>query len=171
MDDTGYNVKKESLLNVAEQFKDKNTITLRDVEFEPQWFPGGHGLVSSAIDYWKFCQMLLNKGILNKVRILDESTVELMTKNNLDKKIKLKKRLYPLLPEGHGFGLGFAVRESKFIGPWRGDIGDFFWLGYAGTNFLISPKNNFILVFMAQQISTSIANRNMIFSLIHKIFE
>ena len=67
------------------------------------------------------------------------------------------------MPEGHGFGLGFAVRESKFIGPWRGDIGDFFWLVMQEQIFRWS-KNNFILVFMAQQISTSIANRNMIFS-------
>ena len=94
-----------------------------------------------------------------------------MTKNHLNERVTITKRMYPLLPQGYGFGLGFSVRNSKTIGPWDGEKGDFFWLGYAGTNFLISPKNNFILVFMAQQIGTSLANRNMMFSVISEIFK
>ena len=48
--------------------------------------------------------------------------------------------MYPLLPKNFGFGLGFATRELKSSDSWYGEEGDYFWLGYAGTNFLISPK-------------------------------
>ena len=53
---------------------------------------------------------------------------------------------------------------------WYGEEGDYFWLGYAGTNFLISPKNKFIFIFMAQQVGTALSNRNMMFELVKDIF-
>lgn len=78
--------------------------------------------------------------------------------------------MYPLLPKNFGFGLGFATRELKSSDSWYGEEGDYFWLGYAGTNFLISPKNNFIFIFMAQQVGTALSNRNMMFELVKDIF-
>ena len=171
MNETGFKIETQNLNRIAEQFPEKNEVALRDVSYQPKWFPGGHGLVSSALDYWKFCEMFLNNGTFNNKEILKPSTVELITKNQLNVDIKIPPKMYPLLPKDFGFGLGFATRKLKSSDSWYGEKGDYFWLGYAGTNFLISPKNNFISIFMAQQVGTALSNRNMMFELVKNIFE
>ena len=170
MNETGYKIDTLNSNRIAEQFSEKNEVPLRDVSYQPKWFPGGHGLVSSALDYWKFCEMFLNNGTYENKEILKPSTVELITKNQLNDNIKIPPKMYPLLPENFGFGLGFATRKLKSLDSWYGEKGDYFWLGYAGTNFLISPKNNFIFIFMAQQVGTALSNRNMMFELVKDIF-
>ena len=170
MNETGYKLESTNLNRVAEQFPEKNEITLRDLSNQPKWFPGGHGLVSSALDYWKFCEMFLNNGSYQERQILRSSTVDLITNNQLNDKIKIQPNIYPLLPKDFGFGLGFATRKLKSSDSWYGEKGDYFWLGYAGTNFLISPKNKFIFIFMAQQVGTALSNRNMMFELVKDIF-
>ena len=170
MNETGYKIETLNVNRIAEQLPEKNEVALRDVSNQPKWFPGGHGLVSSAIDYWKFCEMFLNNGTYQNKEILKPSTVELITRNQLNDNIKIPPKMYPLLPKNFGFGLGFATRELKSSDSWYGEEGDYFWLGYAGTNFLISPKNNFIFIFMAQQVGTALSNRNMMFELVKDIF-
>ena len=170
MNETGYKIETLDVNRIAEQFPEKNEVALRDVSNQPKWFPGGHGLVSSAVDYWKFCEMFLNNGTYQNKEILKPSTVELITKNQLNDNIKIPPKMYPLLPKNFGFGLGFATRKLKSSDSWYGEKGDYFWLGYAGTNFLISPKNNFIFIFMAQQVGTALSNRNMMFELVKDIF-
>jgi CubicO group peptidase (beta-lactamase class C family) len=108
--------------------------------------PGGHGLVSTAADYLRFCQMMLNGGVLDGVRILSPKTVELMTTNHLGD-----------LPmgfgqSGMGFGLGFAVALDQGAIGEVGSPGEYNWGGAAGTSFWIDPVENLVGVFMVQSI-------------------
>ncbi len=107
---------------------------------------GGGGLVSSAMDYLKFSQMMLNGGELDGVRILSPKTIELMTTNHLGK-----------LPMGFGrtgigFGLGFSVSLDQGEVGEVGSTGEYAWGGAAGTRFWIDPKENLIGIFMVQSI-------------------
>ena len=95
---------------------------------KPSRMMGGQGLVSTTADYAKFCQMFLNKGKLGRIRILKESTVELMSQNHL-KSI------------GKAYGLGGQVRPDGFYS----------WGGAAGTGFWIDPANDSYAVFMIQR--------------------
>jgi CubicO group peptidase (beta-lactamase class C family) len=106
---------------------------------------GGGGLVSSAMDYLKFSQMMLNGGQLNGVRILSPKTVEIMTTNHMGN-----------LPVGEsagvGFGLGFGVSlDQGEIGE-IGSTGTYSWGGAAGTKFWIDPVEKLIGIFMVQSI-------------------
>ena len=107
---------------------------------------GGHGLVSTARDYLRFSQMMLNGGELDGVRILSPKTVELMTANHLgDLEMGFGRR-------GVGFGLGFAVAlDQGEIGE-IGSPGEYNWGGAAGTRFWIDPVENLIGIFMVQSI-------------------
>jgi CubicO group peptidase (beta-lactamase class C family) len=107
---------------------------------------GGAGLVSTAMDYARFCQMLLNGGELDGARILSRKTVELMSADHLGS----LPRAGNLLGPGVGFGLTFAVN----LGPGKngniGSEGEYNWGGAAGTRFWIDPKEQMIGVFMIQ---------------------
>lgn len=107
---------------------------------------GGGGLVSTARDYLRFSQMMLNGGELDGVRILSPKTVELMTTNHLgDIQMGFGQ-------SGVGFGLGFAVAlDQGEIGE-IGSPGEYNWGGAAGTRFWIDPEENLIGVFMVQSI-------------------
>jgi CubicO group peptidase (beta-lactamase class C family) len=98
---------------------------------KPKLFLGGQGLVSTAADYARFCQMLLNQGELDGVRVLNKETVELMFQNHLAK----------VFPDGRQkYGLGGVV---------TGD-GGYAWGGAAGTQFFVDSKNDCLAVFMVQ---------------------
>ncbi len=107
---------------------------------------GGGGLVSTARDYMRFSQMMLNGGELDGVRILSPKTVELMTINHLgDMEMGFGRR-------GVGFGLGFAVAlDQGRIGE-LGSVGEYNWGGAAGTRFWIDPEEQLIGIFMVQSI-------------------
>lgn len=111
-----------------------------------QFESGGGGLVSTAADYLRFAQMLLNGGELNGVRILSPKSVELMTVNHLGD-----------IPMGFGrggvgFGLGFAVAQDLGEIGELGSAGEYNWGGAAGTRFWIDPQEQLIGVFMVQSI-------------------
>ena len=112
----------------------------------PKFESGGGGLVSTARDYLRFSQMMLNGGELDGVRILSPKTVALMTTNHLD------DLGIPFGRKGVGFGLDFGV----VLNP--GDVGEvstageYNWGGAAGTRFWIDPRENLIGVFMVQSI-------------------
>ncbi len=116
---------------------------------------GGGGLVSTAADYMRFSQMMLNGGELDGVRLLSPKTVELMTTNHLgDMPMGFRRR-------GVGFGLGFAVAlDLGEIGE-LGSAGEYNWGGAAGTRFWIDPQEQLIGVFMVQSIPhrTRLANQ------------
>ncbi|MFT7129436.1 MAG: CubicO group peptidase (beta-lactamase class C family) [Gammaproteobacteria bacterium] len=107
---------------------------------------GGGGLVSSAMDYLKFSQMMLNGGQLNGARILSPKTIELMTTNHLGELQMGFGRT------GLGFGLGFAVSLDQGEVGEVGSTGEYNWGGAAGTRFWIDPQENLIGIFMVQSI-------------------
>ena len=114
---------------------------------KPNMESGGGGLVSTTMDYARFCQMLLNGGTLDGERIIGRKTLELMASDHLSPQVK---HMGTLLPVGHGFGLGFAVRRESGIAPFPGSAGQFFWSGMAGTFFWIDPKEDLFATFMMQ---------------------
>jgi CubicO group peptidase (beta-lactamase class C family) len=123
----------------------------------PKWFSGGGGMVSTALDYARFCQMFLNGGILDGARLASRKTVELMTADHLPTGIKFgpfTQALFAALastPEmGQGFGLGFGVRTEAGRNPLPGSIGDYYWGGAHGTYFWIDPKEQLVAILMMQ---------------------
>jgi len=110
------------------------------------YFSGGGGLCSTAEDYYRFCQMLLNGGELNGARVLSRKSVELISQNHLQG--KLEGQIFPL--DEFGYGLGFGVTsEPRFLTE-LGSVGAYYWGGFYYTAFIIDPKEDMIAVFMAQ---------------------
>jgi len=118
---------------------------------------GGGGLYSTAADYLRFAQMLLDGGELNGVRILSPSSVDLMRSNHLPERLMTGKYgidLYYMQP-GLGFGYDFAVFEDPIkIGSTAGK-GTYLWAGAAGTWFWIDPTNDLVFVGMVQRMKTA----------------
>ncbi len=110
---------------------------------KPAMRSGGGGLVSTAPDYLRFCQMLLNKGQLDGKRLLRTETVEMMTKNQLPEGVTRD--------DSGGFGLGFSVRTEDGKFP-KGEYG---WGGMASTHFCISPKHDLIVIALSQRMPFS----------------
>jgi len=116
---------------------------------------GGGGLISTARDYLRFCQMFLNGGELEGARILAPSSVALMRTNRLDPAI-MDSRQYGIaffhVSPGFGFGFDFGVYTNPgFIGRPVGR-GTFTWVGAAGTWFWIDPANDLVFIGMVQRI-------------------
>lgn len=123
-----------------------------DATIAPRMESGGAGALSTAADYLRFAQMLLQGGALDGVRLLSRPSVALMTADHLGTRIAT-----PLPPgeaamqsPGYGFGLGVAVRLADGLAVVPGSAGDFFWSGTAGTTFWVDPREELAVVFMAQ---------------------
>jgi CubicO group peptidase (beta-lactamase class C family) len=124
-----------------------NTTPAQDSCLKPTiHFGGGSGLVSTASDYLRFCQMLLNWGELDGVRILSRKSVELMSADHLGD----TPRGNDLMGPGYGFGLTVAVNRGVGRSGSLGSTGEYFWGGAAGTGFWIDPKEKMIGIFMIQ---------------------
>jgi CubicO group peptidase (beta-lactamase class C family) len=123
-----------------------------DVSAEPKNDSGGAGAVSTAMDYMRFGQMLLNGGILDGQRILSRSTVKLMTSDHLGTRVATPLQPGELLlgTPGYTFGLGFAVRQGDGVAGVPGSAGEFMWAGYAGTYFWVDPKEQIVGLYMTQ---------------------
>jgi len=106
-------------------------------------FSGGAGLVSTATDYAKFLQMMLNGGELDDVRILGRKTVELMTVDHLDD-IEFRK--------GVGFGLGFSVVKDLGARGTPGSVGEFGWGGAYHSTYWVDPNESLVVVHLTQLI-------------------
>ena len=156
MVDTDFWVSEAKGTRVAEAFaKDPLTdaaIKLIDISKQPGNDSGGAGAVSTAPDYLRFAQMLLNGGVLDDYRVLSRTTIRLMTSDHLGSRL-------PAAPTVGGrildissftFGLGFSVRLSDGLAPFPGSAGEFAWGGYAGTGFWVDPKEQLVAVFMVQ---------------------
>ncbi|MBL6459546.1 serine hydrolase [Belnapia sp. T6] len=109
---------------------------------------GGAGLASTAADYLRFVQMLLDGGALGGIRILGRKTVEAMRVDRLTPEIENRIPLTDPLSDGYGFGLTVAVRERA--GSLIGSPGDFYWNGAYGTHWWADPQEQLAVVFMAQ---------------------
>ena len=165
MRDSGFYVKKRNLNRIAEQSA-KNP-TLLNITKPPKMLSGGGGGVSTASDYVRFCQMLLNGGQLEATRILSPKTVEYMTSDHLGPLANRTDRWF-LPGDGYGFGLGFAVRTKTGESTWPGTIGDYWWGGWAGTYFWIDPKEELIVVYMMQDPSSRMYYRRLIRNLVYQ---
>jgi len=154
MVDTAFYVPKEKLNRFAEFYSYDKDGKLQvvgvkdglnhDFAVKPAMSSGGGGLVSTAADYMRFCQMLLNGGQLDGVRLLSPLTVELMRTNVLPPNM-------PILGPGAGFGLDFAIYTDPVAAGGYFGKGTYFWGGAAGTWFWIDPVNDLIVLGMIQQ--------------------
>jgi CubicO group peptidase (beta-lactamase class C family) len=152
MTDTAFLVPKAKVSRLAQPFAtDKETgkpITLLDVTVAQKNDAGGAGSASTIGDYARFCQMLLNGGQLDGVRILGRATVAYMTSDHLD----TIKPAIPTLQPGYGFGLGFAVRKGGGVNSTIGSAGEYNWGGAAGTGFWVDPKEQLVAIMMTQTV-------------------
>lgn len=156
MSDTHFNVPASKTDRVAAVYSPSgpgNTIELMRTPEERQettFFGGVYGLYSTAADYFRFSQMILNGGELDGVRLLSPSTVNLMITNHTD-----DKPIYIRGSDAYGFGLGFSMltdpaRSREALTP-----GSFGWGGAWGTVFWIDPTEETVMVFMTQISSYS----------------
>jgi CubicO group peptidase (beta-lactamase class C family) len=155
MKDTGFSVPEKSKGRFAAthgRIKGKLGVTDDPAKSKflkkPAMLSGGGGLVSTARDYARFCQMVLNGGQLDGKRILKEKTVREMTKN------QLPAEAMPLTlfarREGVGFGLGFSVRVAADKSDPASRVGEYGWGGAASTHFWISPKDDLFVIAIQQ---------------------
>ena len=106
-------------------------------------FSGGAGLVSTARDYARFLQMMLNGGELDGVRLLSRQTVELMTSNHLRG---------VAFNDGQGFGLGFSVLTDLGARGTPGSVGEYGWGGAYHSTYWVDPKEQMVVVYLTQLI-------------------
>jgi CubicO group peptidase (beta-lactamase class C family) len=132
-----------------------------DPTAKPAILSGGGGMLSTAGDYARFCQMMLNGGELDGVRILSPKTVRLMISDQLppstDRHTAVPMSLDAIGPTpemGTSFGLGFAVRTDPGRNPVPGSVGVFSWAGITGTYFWVDPKEKLVAVLMIQVPAT-----------------
>jgi CubicO group peptidase (beta-lactamase class C family) len=154
MVDTGFYVPADKLKRLAEFYsygKDGRLEVVRgglnhDFSAKPAFSSGGGGLVSTATDYMRFCQMLLNGGKLDGVRLISPRSVELMRTNVLPPGIQTPW-------SGEGFGLDFGVYTDVVAAGGYYGKGTYYWGGAAGTWFWIDPTDELIVIGMIQQVA------------------
>lgn len=161
MKDTGFFVPKEKRNRFATLYREDQNGQLTtdtppggaptDYAAQPSMASGGGGMVSTAEDYLRFAQMLLNGGELDGVRILAPATVQLMTSNHLATGLMTGESLMGPRP-----GLGWGYDCAVFTDPQQADAvvgkGTFWWGGAADTWFWVDPTNDLILVGMTQRM-------------------
>jgi CubicO group peptidase (beta-lactamase class C family) len=172
MAETAFSTGEENAGRLAEAFPtdpwNGEAVKLFNMLEQPAMESGGGGLVSTTMDYARFAQMLLNRGTLDGVRIIGRKTLELMASDHLSPDVKI---MGDLVPPGHGFGLGFAVRREAGIAPFLGSQGQFYWSGMAGTFFWIDPKEDLFAVFMMQGPGQRQYTRNLVRNLVYAAVE
>src|SRR6202163_871448 len=173
MADTAFHTGAENADRLAEAFPTEpwtgEKVELFNMLQKPVMESGGGGLVSTTMDYARFCQMLLNGGVLDGNRIVGRKTLELIASDHLGSNVKLNGHLAGL--PGHSFGLGFAVRAQPGMAPIAGSVGQFFWSGVAGTFFWIDPGEELFAVFMAQGPGQREYFRTLLRSLVYAAVE
>ncbi len=117
---------------------------------QPRKFECGGGCaVSTAADYLRFAQMLLDGGRLGRTRLLGRKAVELMTSDHLGEAIDNPALRIDPTRAGQGFGLTVGVRTHAGLSPFTGSVGEFGWGGANGTQFWVDPRERLVVVFMA----------------------
>jgi CubicO group peptidase (beta-lactamase class C family) len=172
MAETAFHTGAENAGRLAEPFANDpwsgEAVNLFDMLERPVMESGGGGLVSTTMDYARFCQMLLNGGTLDNNRIIGRKTLRLMASDHLDSSVEINGTL---LSPGHGFGLGFAVRTHEGMAPFAGSVGQFFWSGRGGTFFWIDPAEELFAVLMSQGPGQREYLRTLLRSLVYAAVE
>jgi CubicO group peptidase (beta-lactamase class C family) len=163
MDDTGFVVppgKADRLTDCYAWDAPNGRRVMYDRAAESRWlrtprlFSGGGGLVSTALDYHRFCLMCANGGGLDGARLLGRKTIDLMTMNHLQGRSDLATLSRSMFSEtqnaGIGFGLGFAVTQDVATVMIPGSVGEYYWGGVFSTSFFIDPVEKLHVVFMTQ---------------------
>lgn len=151
MYDTCFVIPESKFSRLAKTYRrtDDGKLEKQDVDLayllNQTYFSGGAGLVSTASDYMRFAQMILNKGELDGVRILSRKTVELMTSNSIG---DLYSAFRP--NSGDKFGYGFGIRTERGQYDELESLGILGWDGAFYTRFWIDPEEQLIGVFMSQ---------------------
>lgn len=160
LSDSGFWAEGEKrLARVAEPQADpatgKRPAMMSDATKRPRWIAGGAGMFSTAADYARLCQMFLNKGALDNVRLVAPKTVDMMAANHLPAGTRIAPGAWaqfigslPSPEMGQGFGLGFCVRTDQGLNPSPGSVGDYYWAGAYGTYFWIDPKEQLFAILM-----------------------
>jgi CubicO group peptidase (beta-lactamase class C family) len=120
---------------------------------------GSFGLVSTAEDYWRFAQMMLNGGELQGTRVLAPRVVRYMARDHLG---TIRMEGPGDRPSGLGFGLGFAVIRDPAAVGYLSSEGTYFWFGAANTHFWIDPKEDLIVVAMTQQMGGGLGMESLL---------
>ncbi|HUP85111.1 MAG TPA: serine hydrolase [Acidimicrobiales bacterium] len=172
MTDTGFSVRDDQVDRFAASYfrrpKDKSLKLVDDPQTSPYrghraFLSGGGGLVSTAADYLRLCQMLVNGGELDGVRVLGRKTVELMASNHLPGGGSMTDFAVPGGFGEVGFtGMGFGLTVAVNLGAERTGVvssaGDFTWGGYASTIFWVDPVEELAVIFMTQLIPSGTFN-------------
>jgi CubicO group peptidase (beta-lactamase class C family) len=171
MVDTGFSVPPAQQHRLAQPYAhcpdSGQPVQMLDVVNAPVWESGGGGLVSTAADYLRFLQLLHHQGRHAGERLVSRQTIAWMTADHLGS-IPVRGEL---LPPGHGFGLGVAVRTATGLGPQPGSAGQFFWSGIGGTFFFIDPAEDLFALWLAQTPNQRIHFRNLFRHLVYAAVE
>jgi CubicO group peptidase (beta-lactamase class C family) len=170
MEDTGFQLATHQRPRLADAF-DADPLKAPSwkwarVEEDPgkRYRLGGAGTVSTAMDYFRFAQMLANGGELDGVRLLSRKTVEYMLSDHIP---NFAGGTDATTGPGYGFGLGFGVRRQEGFAVVPGSTGDAMWAGLGGTTFTIDRKERIVGVFMAQAPTPRLHTRFLFKDLIY----
>ncbi|MEE4144663.1 MAG: serine hydrolase domain-containing protein [Halieaceae bacterium] len=183
MVDTGFEIpahKVDRLASCYERNLQKEMVLQddgRDSHFANRTFwSGGGGLLSTAGDYYRFCQMLLNGGSLEGRRVIGSRTLQFMTRNHLPGGLDMAQfatgSFSETVYEGVGFGLGFANKLDPVRNGFPASVGSYFWGGLASTLFWVDPQEDLVVLFLTQLIPSSTFNfRGQLESIIYGALE
>lgn len=171
MVDTGFQTRPDNAHRLAGLYADDGAdglsipthafdVPIHDITVRPPFEGGGGGLVSTATDYARFCQMILNRGELDGVPILTPEAVALMATNAIPEAVLAKANPLRLLPfnPAFGFGLGFSiVIDPAALGVCEGR-GTLSWGGGGGTWFWIDPANDIVFVGLIQRMADPVSD-------------
>ncbi|WP_445489984.1 serine hydrolase domain-containing protein [Rhodopseudomonas sp. RCAM05734] len=162
MQDSGFEVPASKLTRLADAYdadrmKSGLWSAVEPTRTDKAYSKASNGMFSTASDYFRFAQMLMNEGELDGVRILSPKTIRFMTSDHIQ---GLGGSTASVAGPGYGFGLGFAVRRQAGMAVVPGNPGDFNWPGIAGTSFTVDPKDRIVAVMMVQAPSNRIQARH-----------
>jgi CubicO group peptidase (beta-lactamase class C family) len=157
MADTGFHVPLPELSRLAPVYTTAGRAGLKRDENQPDrsqppaFLSGGSGLVSTAADYGRFCEALLNGDTRSGTRLLGRKTIELMTADQWHGANNPYPHGFPVLP-GYGYGLGVRTLVDVAQSGVPSSLGEYGWGGAHGTDFWIDPREQMVGVLMVQLV-------------------